>query len=239
MRSWEGGFVQAGVVVEGEEIVVDVAAGEAWRGYHGHIRSFALGLPACGETVDGLEADGFHVASTLQRIRLSVVFGVVSDMGVAAEELYGDVPLLFADCSEDIGVFWGTEGDVSDDEEEVDVSVVDGFLEPFFFDCVSYFLNDGIVGVACEVVEEAERYNADSLVLGRELFVPLRQRSAFAGLGIKYVDVGSEIIAREARHGDIVLVLGGMVLVEFVITRTENVDFLLSKDVECVFALRV
>ena len=145
MGGGEGGGVQGGVVMEGEEIVVDVAAGEGWRGevYCGGFAMF--GFSACLETFDGLEADCFHVATAFQGVGFAVVFGVIANVGVSAEELDGSVPLLFTDCFEDAGVLRGAEGDVADDEEEVDVSVVYCVDEPLLLDCVFHFLDYGIV----------------------------------------------------------------------------------------------
>lgn len=62
MGGGEGGFIEAGVVVEGEEVVVDVASGEGWGGYVCCMLYGVFDLSASRETVDGLEADCLHVA---------------------------------------------------------------------------------------------------------------------------------------------------------------------------------
>ncbi len=94
-------------------------------------------------------------------------------MGVTAEELYGNVPLLRSDRPEDGGIFWGAEWDMPNDEEEVDFSVAHSLLEPLLFDRLFHILNDSITRVACKVVKEAKCQNANTLILGCKLFVPL------------------------------------------------------------------
>ncbi len=66
------------------------------------------------------------------------------------------------------------------DQEEVDVSVSDSFLKPLFLDCVFHSLNDSVVRITCKIVHEAKSQNANALIFGRELLVPLRERSSLA-----------------------------------------------------------
>ena len=189
MLGGEGGSVQLGVLVEGKEVVVDIAAREGWCGQSSCMRCWGIyghwvGLPAGRQPSDGHEADGLHVATALQPVGFAVVFGVVADVGVAAEELDGDVPLLCSDCLEDAGEFLGAERDMTDDEEKVHLSVSDGFLEPLLLDCVLDSLDDGIVGVVLKIEKEAKSEDADALVLRREFLESLGQGPLFSGLGI-------------------------------------------------------
>ena len=119
MLGGEGVSVKVGVLVEGKEIVIDVAAGEGRCSQSSCMRCCSIygrwvGLPTGRQPGDGHEADGLHVATTLQPIGFAVVFGVIADVGVAAEELDGDVPLLCSDCLEDAGEFLGAERDMTD-----------------------------------------------------------------------------------------------------------------------------
>ena len=185
----EGGLVKVGVLVEGKEVVVDVAAREGWRGQsscmwgwgiYGHL----VGLPTGGEPGDGHEADGLHVATAFQPVGFAIVFGVVADVGVAAEELDGDVPLLCSDCLEDAGELLGAQRDMTDDEEKVYLSVSYGFLEPLLLDGVLDSLDDGVVRVVLKVEKEAKSEDADALVLRGEFLESLGQGPLFPGLGI-------------------------------------------------------
>ena len=120
MGGWEDGAVEGGVVVEGEEVVVDVASSISRKGEHGE------GVVCCGEIggrggrfttggkpSDGLEANGLHVTAAFESIGFAVVSNVVADVGVAAEELDGRVPLLAADDFKESGVFWRAQGDMA------------------------------------------------------------------------------------------------------------------------------
>ncbi len=48
MRGGEGGVVESGVVVEGEEVVVDVAAGEGWGCCYCIVWFSGFGVSSCG-----------------------------------------------------------------------------------------------------------------------------------------------------------------------------------------------
>jgi len=113
MRSGEGGAIEGGVVVEREKVVVDVASGISGRGKHrkrvmcgGKIKGTGSRFAASGEPGNRHEADGFHVPAAFEGVSFAIVFHVVTDMGVAAEELDGCVPLLAADGFVESVVFW-------------------------------------------------------------------------------------------------------------------------------------
>ena len=84
---------------------------------------------------------------------------------------------------------------MTDDEEEVDISVTDGLLKPFLLDRILHLFNNRIVRIACKVVEEAESQDANALVLRRELLVSLGQRSLFPRVRTIDVEIGGKIVA--------------------------------------------
>ena len=62
---------------------------------------------------------------------------------------------------------------MTDDEEEVDLSVSDSLLKPFLFDCIFHLLYHRVVRIARKVKKESERKNTDPLVLRDKLLVSL------------------------------------------------------------------
>ena len=164
---------------EREEIIVDVASGISRRGKHSKrimsgrkVRGTSGRLSASGESGDGLEANGFHIPAAFKGVSFVIVLHIVADMSVTAKELNRRVPLLATDRFEQGCIFWGAEGDMSSDEEEIDLAVSDCVLKPFLFDGFFNRLNDGIVRIRREIEYEAECQDSNTLVLGRELSEP-------------------------------------------------------------------
>lgn len=231
MLCGEGGLIEPGMVVEGEEIVIDIAAGEGGEGYRCFRWSYGFGLSSGRQPRDGLEANGLHVPTTLESVGFAIILGIVANMGVAAEKLYWDVPLLSSDRFEDTGIFRRAERDVTNDEEQVNVPVANGFLKPLLLDRLFHLLYYSVIRITREVVEKAKCYDADALVLGCKLLVPLRQWLLLARSRVEDIEIRSEIVAQIVRHRYVILILRRMILVKLVITRTYDVDVLLCKDV--------
>ena len=166
-----------------------------------------------------------------------VIFHVVADVGVAAEELYGRVPLLAADGFIESVVFRGPEGDVTGDYKKINFAVSDCIFEPFFLDGLLDWLNNGIIGVRGEIENEAKGYYSDALVLCRKFLEPRSQRNSFTRLGIKYVKVRSQITSFEVGLRHQILVLRRILLVKLMIPRAYYVDVLLFEDVRSVSTL--
>lgn len=234
------------MVVEREEVVVDVASTISRRGKHRKrvmrgrkVKGTNGRFAACGEPGNGHKADGFHIPAAFEGVSFAVIFRVVADVCVAAKELDGGVPLLAADDFIKSVVFWGAQGDVAGDEEEVDLAVPDGVLKPLFLDRVFNRLDDGVVRVRGEIEYEAKGQDADTLVLGRELLEPRGQWYSFTRLGIEYVEIGSEIVAFEVGLCHQVFVFRRILLVELMVSRAYDVDMLLFEDIRCISALRI
>ncbi len=104
---------------------------------------------------------------------------------MAAEELDRGVPLLAANGFIESVILWGTERDMTGDEEQVDLAVTDCVLKPLFLDCLFDRLDDGVVRIRGEVEDETEGQDSNPLVLGRELLEPRSQWYSFTRLGIE------------------------------------------------------
>lgn len=143
----ECAVILARVVVKGEEVVVNVATGECW----GLESVDAVFLPST-QAGDGHEADRLHITSALNTVSKLIILVVVTDMGVAAKELDGSVPVRITNSLVDsIELARLRHGHMTRDDEEIDVLVPDGFLEPLLLDCLLNRLDDGVVRIAGKV----------------------------------------------------------------------------------------
>lgn len=154
-----------------------------------------------------------------------------------AEELDGDIPLLLADGAVDEGEFRGAQGDVAGDEEEIDFSVADGVLEPWFLDGVGDFFDNGVVAIACEVEEETEGQDADALVFGGEFFVARGERALLACFGVDEVEIGGDVVSLKVGDCFVVLSRGGVGLVELVVPGADDIDVLFGEYTSGEFTL--
>ncbi|KAG7058524.1 hypothetical protein JMJ77_0005898 [Colletotrichum scovillei] len=120
---------------------------------------------------------------------------------------------------------------VADDDKEVGLLLAQHRLEPFLLDRVLDRLDDRVVCIAREVEEEAESDNVEPLILRLELTVALGLRDSVARFWVDVVEVTRNVVFSVIRHRDVVLALGSVGLVELVIARADDVDGLLLEDV--------
>jgi len=118
---------------------------------------------------------------------------------------------------------------VAGDEEEVDFSVVDGVLEPWFLDGVGDFFDNGVVAIACEVEEETEGQDADALIFGGEFFAARGERALFACFGVDEVEIGGDVVSLKVGDCFVVLSRGGVGLVELVVPGADDIDVLFGE----------
>ena len=156
---------------------------------------------------------------------------------MATEKLDRDIPLLFADGFENGLIFGRVEGDMTGDEEEVDVTIADGFLKPVLLNGLFDFDDSNIVCGIGEIKDEAKSQDPDSLILGREFLVALRQRLHLVRFQVSEIQIRGYVILFEVRHGGIILVVDRRPLVEFMIAGTNDIDVLLGENIEIIFAL--
>ena len=160
-------------------------------------------------------------------------------MQVTTEELNWDIPLLFSDGFENGLIFGRVEGSMTSDEEEVNVTVADGFLKPGLLDSLFDFHDLDIVCGVGEIKDEAKSKDPDSLILGCEFLIALRQRLHLVRLKVPKIKVRCYVIVFEVRHGGVVLVVDRGSFVEFMIARTDDINVLVREDGEIIFALRM
>lgn len=156
---------------------------------------------------------------------------------MTTEELDWDIPLLFSDGFENGLIFGRVEGDMTSDEEEVDVTVADSFLKPVLLNSLFDLHDLNIVCGVGEIKDEAKCKDPDSLILGREFLVASRQRLHLIRFKILEVKIRRYVIVFEVRHGGIVLVVNRRPFVKFMIAGTDDINVLLGEDIEIIFAL--
>lgn len=216
------------------EVVVDVATLKL--GSRSNLRTVLMMV----ETRNGHEANSFHVTTTFETVGNLVVFVVIPDMGMTTEESDRSVPSYAADSLVDgIKLVRVGDRDMSSNDEKVNVLLANSVLEPVFLDSIPYSLDDGVVRITLKVEEEAESHDPDTLVLGSKLSVPLCKRLKLSGFWVIDVQVGSDIGLLEVRHSVVVLIVGRVLLIEFVVTRSDDVYFLVFEDVEGILSFGI
>lgn len=193
------------MTIEGVKVVVDVSAFEFWCSERSDIRVLLL----VAETRDRHETNGLHVTTAFETVGNLVEFVIIPDVGVTTEESNGGIPVRatnsFEDCIRLMGI---RDGDMSGNNEKVDVLVLNGFFEPLLFDRVFYALHHGVVRIALEVEEKTECHDSDALILGGELPVSLSKRLQLSSFGIVDVQVGSDVCIFVVRYSVVKLIVG-------------------------------
>lgn len=158
-------------------------------------------------------------------------------MSVAAEEVDWGVPLNIPDGLVDrIVLLTISYWDVACNNKEVDLSIADGILEPFFLNSLFDRLDDSIVCVSMKVENEPQSYDPNALILGFKLSEPWSQSFELPSLGIVDVQVGGNVRVSKVGHSDIVFTVRGVLLVELVIAGSNDIYPLFSENVKGVFA---
>lgn len=128
---------------------------------------------------------------------------------------------------------------MSSDDEKIDILVTNGVLEPLLLDSVLYPLHDSVVCIALEIEEEAKSHDPDALVLRGEFSEPLGKRLQFSSFWVVDVQVGSDVCLLEIWYSVIVFIIGRVLLIEFMVARSDNVYLLMFEDVKGVVSLGI
>jgi len=192
------------------------------------------------KTRDRHKTKSLHVATTLKTICDLVKFVIISDMSVTAEESNGGVPCYITNGFEDgIRLARVRNRDMSSNDEEIDILVTNGVLEPLLLDGILYSLNDSIVCITLKVEEETKGHNPDTLVLCGELPESLGERLQLSSLWVVDVQVGSDVSLLEVWYSVIVFVVGRVLLIEFVVARGDDVYLLVFENVKRIVSLGI
>jgi hypothetical protein len=178
--------------------------------------------------------------TTLKTVRNLVKLVIISEMGVTTKEGNGSVPSHTTDGLED-GIKLGRvrDGDVTSNNEKVDILVTNGVLEPLLLDSVLYPLNNSIVRITLEVEEEAKSHNSDTLIFRSELSESLCKRLQFSGFWVVDVQVGSNVSLLEVWYSVIVFIIGRVLLIEFMVARSDDVYLLMFENVKGIMSFGI
>jgi hypothetical protein len=204
----ERAFVKTCMMVVGVEVVINVSSFEDGAGGGAWVVSRR-------KTIDRHKPDGLHESTAGKSDGFCIVLSIVSDMLMSTKELDRSVPVAPSgpNLGEDGLILWGMSGDVSSDEEEIDLFVANSLLKPIFFDGLLHALHDGIIIVAGEVEEEAESYDTNPLLFSSKFLISGGQRDQLLGLRVNYIDIRGEIATSEIGYGDLEFGFGGVLFV--------------------------
>jgi len=125
------------------------------------------------ETRDRLKADCFHKAARCYGVGEGVKDSVVADVVVTTEELDRYIWVNGADGMMNSFEFLGTESNVANDEDEIDVCCCYCGPKPGVFDCFLDGCNNGVFIIAGEVEDKAKGQDSES-ILGDKSLIPRR-----------------------------------------------------------------
>lgn len=161
-------------------------------------------------------------------------------MGVATKEGNGCIPCYITDGLEDgIRLARIRDRNMSSNNEKIDILVTNGVLEPLLLDSILYPLNNSVVCIALEVEEEAKSHDPDALVLCDELPESLGKRLQLSSFWIVDIQVGSDICFLEVWYSVVVLIIGRVLLIEFMVARGDDVYVLVFEDVKSVVSFGI
>lgn len=107
---------------------------------------------------------------------------------MATEKNNGFMPVLCSDGCKNGTELLHAKADVAGNDKHVRI-LANGVLEPLLLDRVLDFLDDGVVGIASKVKDEAKGDNFYSLVFCLELAIALGKRSLVARFGVYVVEI--------------------------------------------------
>lgn len=118
----------------------------------------------------------------------------------------------------------GPHGDVSGNQEEIDILTSDLLLEPRLLHGVAHLRDDRLIGIACKVENESETLYSQSMLRGK-ISVPVGQRHEFSSVVIVYFDVAGKVLASPS----------GCEVVVRVECHTRNVKFMIARSQQVIW----
>lgn len=110
-------------------------------------------------------------------------------MRMTTKELNRQIPLCRTNSREEYFVLIRADINVTENNDEVQIFILESLLEPSFFDRILHSLNHGVVCISSEVEDETKCQNANALILGGKLLVSLRQGLQFSSFRIVDIEI--------------------------------------------------
>jgi hypothetical protein len=128
---------------------------------------------------------------------------------------------------------------MASDYKKIDIFVTNSVLEPLLSDGVLDSLYNGVVCITLKVKEEAKGHDSNALVLCGEFSESLCKRLQLSGFWVVDVEIGGDVSLLEVWYGMVVFIIGRVLLIEFMVARSDDVYLLVFENVRGIMSFGV